>query len=69
LLDEPFSNVDIGSAREMVNLLGQMRDQGRTIFAVTHQATLLEGTADEFVWMQAGQITSRTRSFHMAEAR
>jgi ABC-type multidrug transport system ATPase subunit len=69
LLDEPFSNVDIGSAREMVNLLGQMRDQGRTIFAVTHQATLLEGTADEFVWMQAGQITSRTRSFDMAEAR
>ena len=26
LLDEPFSNVDIRSAREMVQLLGQMRD-------------------------------------------
>jgi len=27
---------------------------------VTHQALLLEGVADEFVWMQAGQIVDRT---------
>lgn len=69
LLDEPFSNVDIGSAREMVKLLAGMRQRGKTIFVVTHQAALLEGTADEFVWMEAGQIASRTKSFHMAEAR
>jgi ABC-type multidrug transport system ATPase subunit len=60
LLDEPFSNVDVHSAREMVNLLKSMRDAGKTIFVVTHQAALLEGVADEFVWMQAGKITSRT---------
>jgi ABC-type multidrug transport system ATPase subunit len=62
LLDEPFSNVDVHSAREMVNLLKGMRDAGKTIFAVTHQAALLEGVADEFVWMQAGQIVDRTLS-------
>ena len=60
LLDEPFSNVDVHSAREMVGLLKGMRDAGKTIFVVTHQAALLEGVADEFVWMQAGQIVDRT---------
>jgi len=60
LLDEPFSNVDVHSAREMVGLLKGMRDAGKTIFVVTHQALLLDGVADEFVWMEAGQIVDRT---------
>lgn len=62
LLDEPFSNVDMNSAHEMVGLLKGMRDAGKTIFVVTHQALLLEGVADEFVWMSAGQIVERTAS-------
>lgn len=60
LLDEPFSNVDVHSARAMVGLLKGMRDAGKTVFVITHQASLLEGVADEFVWMQAGQIVDRT---------
>ena len=63
LLDEPFSNVDVHSALEMVGLLKGMRDAGKTIFVVTHQAALLEGVADEFVWMQAGKIVNRTNGF------
>jgi len=59
LLDEPFSNVDVRSAREMAAVLGRVRDQGKTIFVVTHQAALMEGVADEFVHMTAGQITAR----------
>jgi ABC-type multidrug transport system ATPase subunit len=62
LLDEPFSNVDVHSAAHMVALLKSMRDAGKTIFVVTHQAALLEGAADEFVWMQAGQIVGRSAS-------
>ena len=69
LLDEPFSNVDIGSAKEMVKLLEAMRDAGKTIFVVTHQASLLDGAADEFVWMQAGQIVGRTRELQPVEVR
>jgi ABC-type multidrug transport system ATPase subunit len=69
LLDEPFSNVDAGSAREMVRLLGSMRDAGKTILVVTHQASLLEGTADEFVWMAAGRITRRARNLAPQEVR
>ncbi len=60
LLDEPFSNVDVHSAREMVILLKHMRGSGKTIFVVTHQALLLDGVADEFVWMQQGRIVDRT---------
>jgi ABC-type multidrug transport system ATPase subunit len=60
LLDEPFSNVDLTSAKEMTALLAQMRDQGKTIFVVTHQPGLLEAIADEFVWMEAGKIIQRT---------
>jgi ABC-type multidrug transport system ATPase subunit len=69
LLDEPFSNVDARSAREMVALLAQMRSAGKTIFVVTHQASLLEATADEFVWMEAGQITNRNRELRAVETR
>jgi len=61
LLDEPFSNVDLGSAREMVSLLVEMRRAGKTLLVVTHQAALLEKVADEFVWMEAGKIVARGR--------
>jgi ABC-type multidrug transport system ATPase subunit len=67
-LDEPFSNVDVHSAQEMVWLLKGMRDAGKTVFVVTHQASLLEGAADEFIWMQAGQIVDRTASFNQHTA-
>ncbi len=68
LLDEPFSNVDVHSAREMVGLLKGMRDAGKTIFVVTHQASLLDGVADEFVWMEAGQIVDRTSTAVRSES-
>lgn len=61
LLDEPFSNVDIASARDMVRLLAAMRDAGKTVFVVTHQPALLDGVADESVTMNAGQIVARDR--------
>jgi ABC-type multidrug transport system ATPase subunit len=69
LLDEPFSNVDVSSAKQMVDLLAGMRDAGRTIFVVTHQASLLEGAADEFVWMEAGQIVRCTPDLQSADSR
>jgi ABC-type multidrug transport system ATPase subunit len=69
LLDEPFSNVDAGSARAMIALLTKMRGAGKTIFVVTHQTSLLEGVADEFVWMEAGQITNHSRDLREVETR
>jgi heme ABC exporter ATP-binding subunit CcmA len=67
LLDEPFSNVDNRSARQMTDLLTQLRDAGKTIFVITHQAPQLEHSADEFVHVEAGLITRRTRELITAE--
>ena len=67
LLDEPFSNVDLHSATGMVQLLARTRDQGKTLFIVTHQAALLEGAADELVWMESGKIVERTRDLTRGE--
>jgi len=69
LLDEPFSNVDVRSALDMVGLLTHLRAAGKTLFVVTHQAALLEGAADEFVLMEAGQIVRRTHDLQPREAR
>ncbi len=67
LLDEPFSNVDVHSATEMVQLLARTRDRGTTVFVVTHQASLLAHAADEFVWMEFGQIVERTQELKRPE--
>jgi ABC-type multidrug transport system ATPase subunit len=66
LLDEPFSNVDVRSANAMVSFLAQMRTGGKTIFVVTHQPSLLQNVADEFVWMDAGTIARRTAELRPA---
>ena len=67
LLDEPFSNVDLRSAHEMVALLAKIRDSGKTLFVVTHQPGLLQSIADEFVYMEAGKITDRSSKLRMVE--
>ena len=66
LLDEPFSNVDARSAKEMSGLLGQLRGLGKTIFVVTHQPALLNSIADEFVLMESGKIVGRNATLQGA---
>jgi heme ABC exporter ATP-binding subunit CcmA len=60
LLDEPFSNVDAASTQAMATLLAQLRDRGKTIFVVTHQAEILSAIADETVTLQDGRIIAQT---------
>lgn len=68
LLDEPFSNVDVHSASEMAGILGRLRDSGKTIMVITHQASVMQEVADVFVHMSAGKIvsTSTAREFTAA---
>ncbi|WP_263381499.1 ABC transporter ATP-binding protein [Granulicella arctica] len=62
LLDEPFSNLDVGSAGHMVELLTDFRTWPvagggkRTIVMTTHQARLADPLADVTVTMRAGQV-------------
>jgi heme ABC exporter ATP-binding subunit CcmA len=67
LLDEPFSNLDPGSSAAMAELLGRLRDEGKTVLVVTHQVAHLAGIADESLWMSGGGIVVRTPGVGAAE--
>jgi ABC-type multidrug transport system ATPase subunit len=66
LLDEPFSNLDAGSSRHMVELLADFRTWpvagggSRTILITTHQAALAKPLADTVLTMRNGQIVDGT---------
>jgi heme ABC exporter ATP-binding subunit CcmA len=60
LLDEPFSNMDVESARQMVDLLAGFRQKHRTIVITTHQRDLAAPIADFVMAMRAGEIVSVT---------
>jgi ABC-type multidrug transport system ATPase subunit len=67
LLDEPFSNLDPGSARAMGRLVAEMRDRGKTVLVVTHQAAHLADVADESLWMSAGRVAAWERGIAAAD--
>jgi heme ABC exporter ATP-binding subunit CcmA len=58
LLDEPFSNMDIESARQMVELLAGFRHGSRTIVLTTHQRELAAPIADWVLALRAGRVAS-----------
>ena len=67
LLDEPFSNLDVASAKHIVDLLADFRTwpiagspHGRTIILTTHQAHLAESIADTTITLERGSIASAT---------
>ena len=49
LLDEAFSGVDVASQEDLVAILRQLRDQGRTVLMATHDLTGLAQRFDEVV--------------------
>ena len=58
LLDEPFSNMDVESARQMVELLAKFRHGSRTIVITTHQRELAAPIADYVLALKAGRVAS-----------
>ena len=60
LLDEPFSNLDMGSAHGMIErLLAYLAGSAtRTLLLTTHQAALAEPLARTTITMQAGRVES-----------
>ena len=58
LLDEPFSNMDVESARQMVALLAGFRESDRTIVLTTHQRELAAPIADWVLTLHAGRVAS-----------
>ena len=60
LLDEPFSNMDIESASQMVELLARFRHGTRTIVLTTHQRELAMPIADYILRLKAGRVVEFT---------
>ena len=58
LLDEPFSNMDVESARQMVELLAGFRQGNRTIVITTHQLDMAAPIADFVLSLRAGRVAS-----------
>jgi heme ABC exporter ATP-binding subunit CcmA len=58
LLDEPFSNMDMESARQMVELLAGFRQHNRTIVITTHQRELAAPIADWVLALHSGRVKS-----------
>ena len=60
LLDEPFSNMDVESVSQMVQLLARFRTANRTILLTTHQRELAAPIADAILTLRAGKLESLT---------
>jgi heme ABC exporter ATP-binding subunit CcmA len=58
LLDEPFSNMDIQSAHQMLRLLETFRTEQRTIVLTTHQRELAEPLSDWVLTLAGGAVES-----------
>ncbi len=58
LLDEPFSNMDVESAHQMVELLASFRQGNRTIVLTTHQREQAAPIADWVLALRGGRVAS-----------
>ena len=58
LLDEPFSNMDVESVSQMVQLLAGFRQSNRTIVITTHQREHAAPLADWVLALKAGRVAS-----------
>jgi len=60
LADEPTGNLDSATTQEILGLLSELNDQGRTILLVTHEDDVAESTHRSIV-LRDGKIQSDTR--------
>ena len=56
LLDECFANIDREAAESLIQLLFWMKQEGRTVIAIDHQADLWMDVADEIVILGKGGV-------------
>ncbi|MCF7927710.1 MAG: ATP-binding cassette domain-containing protein [Spirochaetales bacterium] len=55
-LDEPTTSVDQSSADKIINLIRKLKEEGKTIIAVTHSARLTSLIADYLIVMGEGGV-------------
>ena len=71
VLDEPSSNLDRNSTRELTNALAILKQKGKTIIVAEHRLYYLAGLFDIAVYLEQGMIThewSREKLLSMSRA-
>lgn len=58
VLDEPTNALDVVGARDLLNLLDDLRDAGRTILVSTHRLHEIERRCCRFVVIHAGRVVA-----------
>ena len=58
LLDEPASGIDYQFLDEMLDVISQLRDEGRTICIVEHNLDVVGRLADHVYFMEVGKVTA-----------
>lgn len=48
-LDEPFIGIDVATQDIIVNILAELRDEGKTLFVVNHDLMKVEGYFDDLI--------------------
>lgn len=56
VLDEPTSNLDIGTIQDMQKILLTWKRQGKTVIIAEHRLVWLKGIADRVIYFQNGAI-------------
>jgi len=56
-LDEPTSGLDPINVRNIINIIRQLQEEGRTIFLTTHNMALADELCDQVAFIVDGQIS------------
>lgn len=61
-MDEPFVGIDIHSEEIIINILKELRDQGKTLFVIHHDLTKVEDYFDELILVNKELVATGTVS-------
>ena len=67
LLDEPITHLDIAHQVQIMKLLRQIVDKGKTVVAVLHDPSLAIAAGDEFVFVKEGTIEKHVQKERAAD--
>jgi sodium transport system ATP-binding protein len=68
VLDEPTSSLDVVGARDLLDLLEQLRGEGRAILVSTHRLHEIERRCDRFVIIHDGRVVAQGTRGELAAA-